>query len=201
MRDIVKKTLLTAAVAALAFSPSTYASEDMFYVRANVGYDKLLKVNSLKSDNGVFLGLGAGYYVMDNVRADLAYDHYFDAEYKGKVAGLQAKLKSKADSLLLNGFVDLFDVSVAKVFAGAGIGMSMINGTLTYDNAAAPNKKLKKKNNFAFAGYLGTSAEVAPGINLELTYSYRDLGKLKKGSGVSGNIKGHHVTGGVRFDI
>ena len=31
---------------------------------------------------------------------------------------------------MINGFVDLFDVSVAKVFAGAGIGMSMIKGKL-----------------------------------------------------------------------
>lgn len=32
------------------------------------------------------------------------------------------KLKSQADTLMVNGFVDLFGISVAKVFAGVGIG-------------------------------------------------------------------------------
>jgi len=201
----MKKVLLTAATAALVFSTSTYAAEDMFYVKAEGGWDKLLKINSLTADNGFFLSAGGGYYVMDNVRAELAYSHYFDPEHKGKVGGLKAKVKSKADSVLVNGFVDLFDVSIAKVFAGAGVGMAMISNHLSFDNNASASQRLKKQNNFAFAAYVGSGAEVAPGINLELTYSYRNLGDLKKHHKntevVSGKIHGHHVAGGIRFDI
>ena len=93
----------------------------------------------------MFLGLGVGYYVMDNVRADLTWDHYFDPKHKGTIDGEKVKLKSKADTLMVNGFVDLFDVSVAKVFAGAGVGMSMISGKISDED---DSYKIKRKNNF-----------------------------------------------------
>jgi opacity protein-like surface antigen len=50
---------------------------------------------------------------------------------------------------------------------------------------------------------LGASTEFAPGVNGELTYSYRDMGKFKKDDdGTSfASLKGHHVAAGVRFDI
>ena len=208
----MKKILLAAATVATLASSCAYAAEDTFYVKGQVGWDKLNKVKGLKSKNNVFLGLGVGYYVMDNVRADLTWDHYFDPKHKGttSVDGVNrtdAKLKSKADTLMINGFVDLFDVSVAKVFAGAGIGMSMIKGKVTapaQGAALAISESTKKKNNFAYAVHLGAATEFAPGVNGELTYSFRDMGKFKKNKDnkVSFSaLKGHHVAAGVRFDL
>ena len=209
----MKKILLAAATVATLASSCAYAAEDTFYVKGQVGWDKLNKVKGLKSKNNVFLGLGVGYYVMDNVRADLTWDHYFDPKHKGTTAGIpNVKLKSKADTLMVNGFVDLFDVSVAKVFAGAGVGMSMIKGTFSWPNGvasdgtpiAADSLKLKKKNNFAYAVHLGAATEFAPGVNGELTYSFRDMGKFKKNKDstiTSPSLKGHHVAAGVRFDL
>lgn len=208
----MKKILLAAATVATLASSCAYAAEDTFYVKGQVGWDKLNKIKGLKSKNNVFLGLGVGYYVMDNVRADLTWDHYFDPKHKGTtsvngVSRSNTKLKSKADTLMINGFVDLFDVSVAKVFAGAGIGMSMIKGKVTapaQGTAPAISESTKKKNNFAYAVHLGAATEFAPGVNGELTYSYRDMGKFKKkkDSNLSFSaLKGHHVAAGVRFDL
>ena len=208
----MKKILLAAATVATLASSCAYAAEDTFYLKGQVGWDKLNKIKGLKSKNNVFLGLGVGYYVMDNVRADLTWDHYFDPKHKGtaSVNGVNVsntKLKSKADTLMINGFVDLFDVSVAKVFAGAGIGMSMIKGKVTapaQDTVPAISESTKKKNNFAYAVHLGAATEFAPGVNGELTYSYRDMGKFKKkkDSNLSFSaLKGHHVAAGVRFDL
>ncbi len=208
----MKKILLAAATVATLASSCAYAAEDTFYLKGQVGWDKLNKIKGLKSKNNVFLGLGVGYYVMDNVRADLTWDHYFDPKHKGtaSVNGVNVsntKLKSKADTLMINGFVDLFDVSVAKVFAGAGIGMSMIKGKVTapaLDTVPAISESTKKKNNFAYAVHLGAATEFAPGVNGELTYSYRDMGKFKKkkDSNLSFSaLKGHHVAAGVRFDL
>ena len=198
----MKKILLAAATVATLASSCAYAAEDTFYVKGQVGWDKLNKVKGLKSKNNVFLGLGVGYYVMDNVRADLTWDHYFDPKHKGTTAGIpNVKLKSKADTLMVNGFVDLFDVSVAKVFAGAGVGMSMISGKISDED---DSYKIKKKNNFAYAVHLGAATEFAPGVNGELTYSFRDMGKFKKNkdSTISApSLKGHHVAAGVRFDL
>ena len=204
----MKKILLAAATVATLASSCAYAAEDTFYVKGQVGWDKLNKIKSLKSKNNVFLGLGVGYYVMDNVRADLTWDHYFDPKHKGTTAGIpNVKLKSKADTLMVNGFVDLFDVSVAKVFAGAGIGMSMIKAKVTapaQGAAVAISESTKKKNNFAYAVHLGAATEFAPGVNGELTYSFRDMGKFKKNKDNKVSLsalKGHHVAAGVRFDL
>lgn len=196
----MKKILLAAATVATLASSCAYAAEDTFYVKGQVGWDKLNKVKGLKSKNNVFLGLGVGYYVMDNVRADLTWDHYFDPKHKGTIDGEKVKLKSKADTLMVNGFVDLFDVSVAKVFAGAGVGMSMISGKISDED---DSYKIKKKNNFAYAVHLGAATEFAPGVNGELTYSFRDMGKFKKNKSTisAPSLKGHHVAAGVRFDL
>ena len=197
----MKKILLAAATVATLASSCAYAAEDTFYVKGQVGWDKLNKVKGLKSKNNVFLGLGVGYYVMDNVRADLTWDHYFDPKHKGTIDGEKVKLKSKADTLMVNGFVDLFDVSVAKVFAGAGVGMSMISGKISDED---DSYKIKKKNNFAYAVHLGAATEFAPGVNGELTYSFRDMGKFKKAKDSNvlfSALKGHHVAAGVRFDL
>lgn len=197
----MKKIILTATAAAVLSSTTALAAADMFYVKANVGWDKMTKIKGLKSNNDAFAGIGVGYYVMDNLRADLTWDHYFNPTFKGTISAVSYKAKVRADSLLINGFVDLFDVSVAKIFAGAGVGMSMISAKVS--NNFGPSFKFKKKNNFAYAIHLGASTEFAPGVNGELTYSYRDMGKFKTPTGSLnlGNLKGHHVAAGVRFDL
>jgi opacity protein-like surface antigen len=79
--------------------------------------------------------------------------------------------------------------------------MSMISGKISDED---DSYKIKKKNNFAYAVHLGAATEFAPGVNGELTYSFRDMGKFKKNkdSTISApSLKGHHVAAGVRFDL
>ena len=199
----MKKFVLAAAAVATLMSSTAYGAEDnMFYVKANAGWNKMTKIKSLKSNNDIFFGAGVGYYAMENVRIDLTFDHYVKPEHKGNIGGVSdMKLKSVADTLFVNGFVDLFDVSVAKVYAVAGFGVSMTSAKLTQPKVT--DVKYKKKNNFAYALHVGASTEFAPGVNGELGYSYRDLGKLTTPAGAIslGNLKAHHVSLGIRFDI
>ncbi len=205
----MKKILLTTAAALTIATSTVYAAEDTFYVKGQIGWDKLAKIQKAKSTNDVFLGLGVGYYVMDNVRADLTFDHYVNPRYKisntENNVKFTRKVKAHADTLMVNGFVDLFDVSVAKIFAGAGVGMSMLSGkdTVNGSDGSTTSMKFKKKNNFAYAVHLGASTEFSSGINGELTYSYRNLGKMKgpKNEKSAGTVKGNHIAAGVRFDI
>ena len=190
----MKKILLTTAAAVIISTSSVYAAEDMFYVKANVGWSKLTKIKGMKSKNDVFFGVGAGYYVMDNARVDLTFDHFVNPTHKKA----NAKLKGDVNTLLLNGYVDLFDVDAFKVFIGAGVGAGQVKSKYTIGNTSIT---LKQKTNLAFAGYVGGSYEFTPGVSGELTYSYRDMGKTKKVQGESAHYKGHHVGAGVRFDI
>ena len=99
----MKKILLTTAAALTIATSTVYAAEDTFYVKGQVGWDKLDKIQKAKSTNDVFLGLGVGYYVMDNVRADLTFDHYVNPTYKisdtEDNVKFTGKIKAHADRL------------------------------------------------------------------------------------------------------
>jgi opacity protein-like surface antigen len=213
----MKKILLTSAAVAVLASSSAYAMQDTFYVKAQAGWSKMSKVkvngNKFKSNNDMSFGVGAGYHVMDNVRVDLTFDHFVNPTYKGEDKNdknFKFKIKGDVNTLMMNGFVDLFDADVAKVFAGVGVGVSQVKAKMTapLDGKKLPESiKAKQKYNLAFAAYLGTSYEFTPGVTGELTYSYRDMGKTKKFKDSDGDTygtlhyKGHNIGAGVRFDI
>jgi opacity protein-like surface antigen len=198
----MKKILLTAAAVSVLATSSAYAMEDMFYVKANVGWSKLNKVKGLKSNNDVHFGVGAGYHVMDNARVDLTFDHFVNPTHKKSTE----KLKGDINSLLLNGYFDVFNVDAIKVFVGAGVGLGQVKVKYT-DSFDSDSGTGKQKYSFAFAGYVGTGYEFTKGVTGELTYSYRDMGKTKKFKSKNGydmpavHYRGHHVTAGVKFDI
>ena len=111
------------------------------------------------------------------------------------------KLKGTVNTLLLNGYVDLFDVDAFKVFVGAGVGAAQVKAKKSGEVLALNNGTAKQKTGLAFAGHLGGAYEFTPGVTGELAYSYRDMGKTKTLNGTSFSYKGHHVGVGVRFDI
>ena len=194
----MKKILLTTAAAAIISTSSAYAMEDTFYLKAQGGWSKLNKVRGAKSNNDFSLGLGAGYYVMDNARVDLTLDHFIAPTFKK--TGM--KIKANVDTLMFNGFYDIFDADMAKVFVGAGVGMSSLKAKASGTDAVEGKTKAKQKYNVAFAGYVGVSYEITSGVDAELTYSYRDMGKTKRFNDKKGvAIRGHNVGAGVRFSI
>ncbi len=209
----MKKILLTTAAVAVLATSSAYAAEGDFYGRANVGFSKFSKVkeagDKYKSENTGFFGVAAGYYLMNNVRAELAVDHFFNPTHKRSANNEKMKLKGQVTTLLVNAYVDLFDVSVAKVFAGAGVGMArnQVKSSGSDDGVSMDSIKSKTANVFSYALHLGASTEFAPGIHGELVYSYRDMGKTKKTKKVNvGTLdsiayKAHNIAAGVRFDI
>ena len=203
----MKKVLLTAAAVSVLATSSAYAMEDMFHVKANVGWAKLNDHKDLgyklKSKNDVHFGVGAGYHVMDNARVDLTFDHFVNPTFKYAKDKVNVKTKGEVNTLLLNGYFDVFSLDAMKVFVGAGVGLGQVSAkaTVSVNNVDTP-AKLKQKNTFAYAGYVGAGYEFTQGVTGELSYSYRDMGKTKKIEGYKAvHFKGHHVTAGVRFDI
>ena len=210
----MKKLLLIAATTTAILSSTAFAAEEnTFYLKANAGINKMNQVKQvgvkLKSKVSPIVDLGVGYYIMDNVRTDLTLGLVFNPEQKktGTFEGTKATVKSKANitTLMLNGYVDMFDISIAKVFAGAGVGLSKVKEKLSASGTGfSRSESGKNKTNVAYQVTLGASAEVAPGVNAELAYSWRDYGKSKfKGPNATKghSFKGHHVLAGIRFDL
>jgi len=210
-----KLLLITAASAAILSSTAFAAEENTFYLKANAGINKMNQVkfeeHKLKSKIAPIVGFGVGYYIMDNVRTDLALDFLINPQAKKTFYGVTGKSKANITTLMLSGYVDMFDVSVAKIFAGAGVGISKVkekrtaSGTDTRGGEVVSySESSKNKTNVAYHVTLGAAAEVAPGVNAELSYSWKDFGKSKfKGPNTTkgASFKGHHVLAGVRFDL
>jgi len=192
----MKKVLLTAAAVSVLATSSVYAMEDPFYIKANVGWSKLNEINGLKSKNDVHFGVGAGYHVMDNVRADLTFDHFVDPNFTQS----DTKIKGDINTLLLNGYFDVLNVDAMKVFVGAGVGIGQVKAEKNLVDSETPTKQ---KNTLAFAGYVGASYEFTQGVAGEISYSYRDMGKTEKleNDDKEMHFRGHRVAAGVRFNI
>ena len=193
----MKKIILSTIASIFILASSAQAIEHDFFVKANIAYAKLDKARSSKSKGDVSFGIGAGYNYLDNVRLDLTFDHFVNPRFKnGKKI-----IKGDVNTLLLNGFVDLVDISIAKLFAGVGVGFGQTQATISGDTVVANNGKAKQQYSVAYALYLGTGIEFAPGITAALTYSYRALGETKDLNSSGVKFKGQLLSAGIRFDL
>ncbi len=184
--------------------------------------------------------LGVGYYLMDNVRADATFVYLVNPQYKKtgaytelfttvpfdyKDQPITSTHKAQIMAFMINGYVELFDVSLAKVFAGVGAGAATVKeknsysqtivdvtgtkGTpavtgvaaavaetaTTYKNATW-DVSTKSTTNFAYQITVGASTEVAPGVTAEVAYSYRDFGSSKSATYTPANAAADGVTYG-----
>lgn len=170
------KKLLLAAAATAAFSSSAMA-DDMFYLRADAGLNMFNKAKDaqtstkMKAKVSPSMEVAVGYGVMDNVRAELAYGHHFNPTLKKGTV----KHKAKIQTLMVKGFYDAFDLGMAKVFVGTGVGLAKVSENIT----STANAKVKAKNNVTYMFALGTSFDVADSVKIDLQYNFQDFGKTK----------------------
>lgn len=215
----MKKILLTAAIVAVSSTAlaTMTAEKGCWYAKANVGVAKFQKNTAYKSKTDGLATIAVGYNMMDNLRADLSLDHFFDPKLTSETATYKNTLKLDVNSLMLNVYADLVDASMAKVFVGASIGMARVGGKQVALTKAQPNaipavlestitEKLKSHKSVSYGASVGVSAEVDHGMYAELVYAYKNLGKHTKlkTSGVrvlNKSLKVHNVTIGMRFDI
>jgi len=193
----MKKIILSTIFSTCILASSAQAIEHDFFVKANASYSKLDKARSAKSRGDVSFGAGIGYNYLDNVRLDLTFDHFVNPQFKDG----NKTIKGDVNTLLLNGFIDLVDISIAKIFAGVGVGFGQTKATISGDTIAINNGKAKQQYSAAYALYLGTGIEFAPGITAELTYSYRALGETKEFNNSGVKFKGQLLSAGIRFDL
>lgn len=193
----MKKIILSTVACACILTSGAQAVESDFFVKANIAYSKLDKVKSVKSKNDIAFAIGAGYNYLDNVRLDLTFDHFVNPKFKNNGKTINGDI----NTLLLNGFVDIVDISLAKIFVGAGAGVGQAQAKISGDATVANNGKAKQQYSIAYALYLGSAVEFAPGVTAELTYSYRSLGETKKLNNSDIKFKGQHLSAGIRFDL
>lgn len=174
----MKKLLLVAATStSFLTSTASFAETGRFYLKAEGGASKLNTINweyadvslKLKSSISGIFGVGVGYYLMDNVRAELTLGILANPEHRGSFNGVfifekpkfneylsyikfkeykiseTTKIKGRVKSLLLSSYVDLYDAGgIAKIFVGAGVGMAKVQEKRVC-TATATNEKGKSE--------------------------------------------------------
>ena len=157
------KKLLLIALSTASISANIYADES-YYLGGDVGasFIQKTKIEGVKAKSkqaSPSVSLTAGYYIVDNFRAEVNYMHFFDPKIttkndsttatSGKTVVNKSSQKFSVDTLLLNGYFDLFDVGAAKIFVGAGVGMASIkaNGSSTQTtNNSKPSSQTQANN-------------------------------------------------------
>ena len=145
------KILLFSTISVLAI-PSFAEEERTFYLKANVGANKMntvketveaINIKSIKqkSDITPFFGGGVGYYINNNIRTDITFD-YFSPSFKDATGNLSyydeysytgvAAIERKASiySWMFNSYIDLPITENIKVFIGGGIGLAQLKEKL-----------------------------------------------------------------------
>lgn len=205
------KKLLLAAAATAAFSSAAIADNE-FYLRADAGINKFnavkVKNDKLKTKYSPSMELGLGYAVMDNVRGEFAFGHHFNPTAKKTVGGVTVKAKANIQTLMVKGFYDAFDLGMAQVFVGAGVGFAKVSAKVTAStNGAAEPLKSKSKTNFTYLFALGTAFDVADSVKIDVQYNFQDFGKTKDVTASNGDksgkaaLRSHAIKAGVRFAL
>ncbi len=155
----------------------------------------------LTFDSAPLLSMGAGYQFNNWLRFDVTGEYRGNAHFHGQqVATFGGVIlpddysASKSEWLFLaNAYVDLGTWWCITPFIGAGIGTSRNTISSFVDTGATQaglggNSILSttygenaSKWNLAWAAYAGLAYKVAPGLNLELTYRYVNLGHAATG--------------------
>jgi opacity protein-like surface antigen len=219
---MIKRLALTAVVASALFSSSSYAEENMFYIKAEGGLNFLpaSKVTSsnvstdtkFKSSMGGTASVGVGYYVMENLRTELSFKYPFISEAKAKEKNDTSKFTPKSMAVFLKGYVDLYDFEVGKISIGAGLGWTQTSAELkTKDDANKDiTHKFGKKNGLGFGAGARVSYSISDAVSLETGYEWTMYGKAKDTEYQDGNIKTsfkspsvqtHELVFGLRFAV
>lgn len=205
---------------ALLISSSTQANEKTFYIKAGGGVNMMSKhkgrAQTYKSKVAGLAEIGVGYNILENLRTDLTFTHYFTPEHKAsssrpdKPNKLSGKLKADINSLIVNIYVDPFgEIKCIKPFIGAGAGLAIVKQKYSYQVSSNSGQVLrtnsgstKQANNFYYSIIAGIATSITSTITGELSCSWNDFGKTKShNNGPKTHYKGQNVVARVKADI
>lgn len=145
-----------------------------------------------QGDPALVYNLFVGYKYNKYLRADINAQ-YRKLKYKAQrelrvfpIESISLNQKIKNFSIFANGYVDLPNYTIFTPYVTAGIGYSQ-NDSSNLDaiftspslSGSAPGKK---SNDFAWNLGVGTKIKVYENLDLDLSYRYADLGKIRHGA-------------------
>ena len=242
MRLTMLKTKITAFMGILCLfngvALAKYDDKD-FYFKAIFALNKNSDVKTIDSDINFILnqqanisptfGFGLGYYINSSSRIELVYEHtnihfatksgaFRFSENDITQFGIRT-IKRRADirSVMLNGYMNIIEKPIFKVFAGLGLGIGStkikekafdrfdsnisVNGNIITLPTLSSSHINMNKNTFSYALIAGTEFNICKGFNVELAYSWKYSGKVKNEDSLHNKYQGHNIIAAARFDL
>ena len=216
MKNISKQIL---ALAITPFIACAANAEDSYYAKGEVGLAMPKKVDGAKLKKSVIFGIEGGYKMNENFRFGLGLGmlnnvKYKDADKKDKASSLFAEANAYYDIGEFNGFTPYLTagVGVSRNKLKSNDGSSSTGGVTAVLSSTTPAGKKTgagkividgsnsiTKTNFAWNVGLGAMYNIDPEFAVDLTYRYRDFGKVKSKDGDSAKLKSHNVTVGLVY--
>lgn len=229
--------MIKALIFLLILFPSiSFAKDNNFYLKLNVAASKMhsIKEFNQKSKISPLCGMAFGYSINNIYRAEIMVDalnsHFYDefTNYEDVVSANNIivgaktiKLKSSHRSIMFNNYINIITKDNYKIFVGAGIGVVRLKDKVTYLTSGnyfiddkiytfpliVDHVVSKPTTNFAHSFTVGTIIDLKSNIGLELSYSWKEFGKVKyriqdKEKLLKRNrYNGHHFSAGIRFDL
>jgi len=225
---MLKKLIKLIAVTSLLFSGAVLAN-NKYYVKAGIGINH---IHTVKFSNHDFEGkirltnsfplieFGVGCKLTDSIRTELLFDYYFQF-HTHEISSNSNKdifkilVTTKADSLMLNVYKDVFKLGKITPFIGGGVGVATLKevgkgfALSAEDRVYVPLAKSQKKTFYKFAYKLtgGVDLKISETATLDVSYNYFNLGSNK--ARIIGGLKNignrnygvHNITAGLRFAI
>jgi len=149
------------------------------------------------------------------VRAELEYGAFTRAEGKANVlGGGTVTMKTQAQTLFTNAYLDIPTGTQFTPYVGAGLGMAFLNARADFEAPGSRQSYGSRNNtNFAWNVGAGVACEVVENVALDLGYRFAGLGEAKtKSSGAGGglsqndrfeakNLYMHQLSLGLRFSF
>jgi len=210
MHRIALAALGGAAMLAVWAGPA-YSAPTFFYVRADAGGSFPTGSDLKGFDPSPVFGAGIGFSPLPFLRTDVTVTYRSD--YPGSATdttilpGTTLTAKSDIKSLvgMVNAYYDFPVPGPVTPYVGGGIGAARNDlGTTTISAGGTQIAAVggSTKTQFAWQVGAGVAFSVLPTIAIDINYHYLDAGKFETapigGSRVSGRLKAHEVTAGLR---
>jgi opacity protein-like surface antigen len=206
MRGMVVALLGGVALLAGAASPA-HSAPTFLYGRVDAGGSFPTGSDLNGFDPSPVVGAGIGFSPLPFLRTDVTITYRSDYSGSGAVSGTPFAANSDIKSFIgmVNAYYDFPTFGSVTPYIGGGGGIAhneLGDTTIIAAGGTVATIGGASRTDFAWQLGAGVAISVLPTIALDIAYHYLDAGKFESasfaGSTLSGRLKAHEVTAGIR---
>jgi opacity protein-like surface antigen len=206
MRTTILTALCGAALLAAVAGPA-HSAPTFFYLRADAGGSFPTGSDLNGFDPSPVFGGGIGFSPLPFLRTDVTATYRSQYSGSGAVSGTPFAANSDIKSFvgMVNAYFDFPTIGRFTPYVGGGGGIAhneLGSTTISTGGATVATIGGASKTDFAWQVGGGVAVNVLPTIALDIAYHYLDAGKFESasfaGGTLSGRLKAHEVTAGIR---